>query len=354
MFKQNLRNEQPCNLLPKSPEPYQENRWQSSILHSGLTLNHAFSLGHGSIKVLPTPDNTAQQRKGHAKKSYVIQSLLNHARLLITSWQRKDVWKTLLQNKSSGTINPAYLPLCVNQQNTVNHNSCPILLSYNFGGTSHEQQWPWSCSVLEDMHWKEMHQCLYFGLGVGCWRVSSWATSETYCYDIWNIWMLYMLWHGYNISIYSETGVLLKLAHPYRFGLCRSSQKDMAFSNKNIEETTLPQLRRQQLGAQGFNTLSIYLSIYLSVCLSVYLSILSYLILSYPILSYLILSCPILSYLVLSYHPILSYLVLSYPILSYLILSYPILSYPILSYPILSYLIRILSHLILSFLILSI
>ena len=32
-------------------------------------------------------------------------------RLLITSWQRKDVWKTLLQNKSSGTINPAYLPL---------------------------------------------------------------------------------------------------------------------------------------------------------------------------------------------------------------------------------------------------
>ena len=130
--------------------------------------------------------------------------------------------------------------------------------------------------------------------------------------------MLYMLWHGYNISIYSETGVLLKLAHPYRFGLCRSSQKDMAFSNKNIEESTLPQLRRQQLGAQGFNTLSIYLSICLSVCLS----ILSYLILSYPILSYLILSYPILSYLILSY-PILSYLVLSYhPILSYLVYLY--------------------------------
>ena len=83
-----------------------------------------------------------------------------------------------------------------------------------------------------------------------------------------------------------------------------------------IFESTLPQLRRQQLGAQGF-----YLSIiYLSICLSVYLSILSYLILSYPILSYRILSYPILSYLILSY-PILSYLVLSYPILSYLILS---------------------------------
>ena len=100
-----------------------------------------------------------------------------------------------------------------------------------------------------------------------------------------------------------------------------------------IFESTLPQLRRQQLrqqlGAQGFNILSIYLSIY---------PILSYPILSYPILSYLILSYPILSYLILSY-PILSYLILSYPILSYLILSYPILSYLILSYPILSYLI---------------
>ena len=42
------------------------------------------------------------------KKIGLITSL---RRLLITSWQRKDVWKTLLQNKSSGTINPAYLPL---------------------------------------------------------------------------------------------------------------------------------------------------------------------------------------------------------------------------------------------------
>ena len=68
-------------------------------------------------------------------------------RLLITSWQKKDVWKTLFQNKSSGTINPVYLPRKtpehykdrVNQQNTVNRNSCPRFLSYNLGGTSHEQ-----------------------------------------------------------------------------------------------------------------------------------------------------------------------------------------------------------------------
>ena len=90
-----------------------------------------------------------------------------------------------------------------------------------------------------------------------------------------------------------------------------------------IFESTLPQLRRQQLGAQGFNILSICLSIYLSVYLSIYLS--------YPILSYLILSYPILSYLILSYL-ILSSIILSYPILSYLILSYPILSYLVYLY----------------------
>jgi hypothetical protein len=40
------------------------------VLHSGLTLNHAFVLGHAfsSIKVLPTPDKRAQQRnKGVAR-----------------------------------------------------------------------------------------------------------------------------------------------------------------------------------------------------------------------------------------------------------------------------------------------
>ena len=56
-------------------------------------------------------------------------------RLLTTIWQRRAVWKTLFQNKSSGTINPVYLPRTtpeqnkegVNQQNTVSHNSCPKL-----------------------------------------------------------------------------------------------------------------------------------------------------------------------------------------------------------------------------------
>ena len=49
--------------------------------------------------------------------------------------------------KSGGTNNPVYLPQttpeqnkeCVNQQNTVYHKCCPQFLSYNLGGTSHEQ-----------------------------------------------------------------------------------------------------------------------------------------------------------------------------------------------------------------------
>ena len=83
------------------------------------------------------PKNKAKEN-GHCQKKML-------PRLWTTSWQWKAVWKTLFQNKSSGTINPVYLPQatpeqhkeCVNQQNTVNHNSCPILLSCNFGGTSH-------------------------------------------------------------------------------------------------------------------------------------------------------------------------------------------------------------------------
>ena len=84
--------------------------------------------------------------KEQGKETRALQEKIS-PRLLITSWQKKDVWKTLFQNKSSGTINPVYLPRKtpehykerVNQQNTVNHNSCPRFLSYNLGGTSHEQ-----------------------------------------------------------------------------------------------------------------------------------------------------------------------------------------------------------------------
>ena len=42
---------------------------------------------------------------------------------------------------------------CVNQQNTVYHKFCPRFLSCSFEGTSDEQLWPWSCSVLENVQW---------------------------------------------------------------------------------------------------------------------------------------------------------------------------------------------------------
>ena len=49
-------------------------------------------------------------------------------RLLTTIWQRKDVWKTLFQNKSSGTINPVHLPQTTPEQNKegVNKNTLSI------------------------------------------------------------------------------------------------------------------------------------------------------------------------------------------------------------------------------------
>ena len=55
----------------------------------------------------------------------------NLPRLLITSWQRKDVWKTLFQNKSGGTINPVYLPRKL-LNNTKNVSINKILSITNF------------------------------------------------------------------------------------------------------------------------------------------------------------------------------------------------------------------------------
>ena len=52
----------------------------------------------------------------------------NLRRLLTTIWQRKAVWKTLFQNKSSGTINPVHLPQTTPEQNKegVNKNTLSI------------------------------------------------------------------------------------------------------------------------------------------------------------------------------------------------------------------------------------
>ena len=66
----------------------------------------------------------------------------NLPRLLITSWQRKDVWKTLFQNKSGGTINPVYLPQTTPEQykESVNQKTLSItnLAQYFYPATLEE------------------------------------------------------------------------------------------------------------------------------------------------------------------------------------------------------------------------
>ena len=47
--------------------------------------------------------------KGQGKETWALPEIL--PRRLTTIWQRKAVWKTFFFNKSSGTINPVYLPL---------------------------------------------------------------------------------------------------------------------------------------------------------------------------------------------------------------------------------------------------
>ena len=82
------------------------------------------------------PKNKAKEN-GHCQKKML-------PRLWTTSWQWKAVWKTLFQNKSSGTINPVYLPLelLINTKTVSMKTRClsqilPNTLSCNFGGTSH-------------------------------------------------------------------------------------------------------------------------------------------------------------------------------------------------------------------------
>ena len=126
----------------------------SSFGSFGMQVQHQTSTHDGNIlssygnpcKLNPCPSVcylhvlTKEQGKG---KWALPKKIL--PRLLKTIWQRKAVWKTLFQNKSSGTINPVYLPQTtpeqnkegVNQKNTVYHNSSPIFLSCNLGRTFH-------------------------------------------------------------------------------------------------------------------------------------------------------------------------------------------------------------------------
>ena len=162
------------------------------------------------------PKSKAKEN-GHCQKNIL-------PRLWTTIWQRKAVWKTLFQNKSSGTINPVYLP----QNSWTTQRMCqstkhclvqllPNTLSCNLWGTSHEQQWHLLWSILENMQWKEMHELLYFGLGVGWhWKASAW-TSET-----WNLHKPTKIINSSTVAG-TLTGVLLNLSNPDWFWRSRSA-----------------------------------------------------------------------------------------------------------------------------------
>ena len=141
----------PWSWMERCRLPWSRHRCPSGCLECRCNIKHQLTL-ETSYPVMETHANSTPvqlyatcmclpkrkaKKHGHCRK--------NLRRLLTTIWQRKAVWKTSFSNKPSGTINPVYLPQttpeaykeCVNQQNTVYHNSCPIFLSCNLGWTFH-------------------------------------------------------------------------------------------------------------------------------------------------------------------------------------------------------------------------
>ena len=188
----------------------------------------------------------------------------NLPRLLITSWQRKDVWKTLFQNKSGGTINPVYLPRkLLNttknvsiKKNTVYLNSCPIL----YPATLEEHQ----------MNNCDPDRVLFGNHAIE--RNASTLIQDLGRDDIEGH-LLEQLLKPIQ-AIKESTLKLWQVCRPVQS--CRSWRTHTGLGSVDIPrrrtrlfpiktsqlifESTLPQLRRQQLGAQGFNILSICLS----------------------------------------------------------------------------------------------
>ena len=70
--------------------------------------HHPTSMSHQNSTLVQLCGTCLCLPQNKAKENGHSQKILR--RLLITSWQRKDVWKTLFQNKSGGTINPVHLP----------------------------------------------------------------------------------------------------------------------------------------------------------------------------------------------------------------------------------------------------
>ena len=84
--------------------------------------------------------------------------------------------RPFFKTNPAGTINPVYLPQTtpeqykerVDQKNAVYHKSCPIFLSCDLGGTSHEQWWPRSwkkTNFLKSCNGHLVHDYFRFGVG---------------------------------------------------------------------------------------------------------------------------------------------------------------------------------------------
>ena len=144
--------------LPHSPWSWMERcrlPWSrhlpSGFLECNCNIKHQLRLetSYPLVETMPTQPlskcmllacayQSARQRSmGIAEK--------NLRRFLTTIWQRKAVWKTLLQNKSSGTINPVYLPrkllnttknVSIKKAQSIT-NLAHDFLSCNLGGTFH-------------------------------------------------------------------------------------------------------------------------------------------------------------------------------------------------------------------------
>ena len=92
----------------------------------------------------------------------------------------------------------------------------PNTLSCNLGGTFHLQPWPGSCSVLESMQWKEMHQLLHRTWG-------GMILKGIFLSNFWNLCCIHAMKKQYTLELWQVlTGAVLpKLSHPNR--RCRRS-----------------------------------------------------------------------------------------------------------------------------------
>ena len=225
------------------------------------------------------------KEQGHCQKKIL-------PRLWTTIWQRRAVWKTLFQNKSSGTINPVYLPRnsWTTQRMYQSKQHCLSQLLPNMFILQLERIIPWT--IMNDydpdrvLFWKKCNgkkciRLLYFGLGVECYlKASSWALSIEPIHA-----MTYECYTRYKFSTYSETnscryadrcspfGVRVRAPIPVWALSMFLAEGHGVFQIKSIaarfwkHSSPTPNTTAWSSGFQCSIYLSIYLSIYVSICI---------------------------------------------------------------------------------------